>query len=118
MTFEYVQITAEENVYKARLSAEDKEVLITPIVEGKFSEISTTLVKSLYSSTKYLELWKICNKSVSYRLAIEKYLDVKLEPNVELFSKPLKENEILNYEISGEYQPENFRTKFGLSQVS
>lgn len=55
----------------------------------------------------------VCNRSEKLKEMWEEYLNVTFSYDAEVWSKPERENEIINYENSPKYCAENLRTEFG-----
>ena len=90
-----------------------KNTIIVPFLKGKYSEIDRDYVTKYFKQQEfvgydswgypqYRELinYKVLTKSPDLKEYWEKRLDVELDPDAEVWSRPEEENEILNYPIT------------------
>lgn len=96
--------TSDDTIlFKMNLSEAEKQTIVQPLLSGNFSKVDRTFVnqnfpKIVYNSqTRQNELSSnlmILNKDPYLKIYWEKRINVKLPEDAEVWSKPLKENEI------------------------
>jgi len=81
---------------------------------GNYSQIDSTYIKNAFGAKDTLQSM-VHSKKEALQNFLADLLDIEVTDNMELWSKPLKENEMIAYESSPKYCVENTRSVFGFS---
>lgn len=104
-----------------RFSNEQKEKIVQPFIEGKYSEIDRDYVKKYFrrttSSGRISTNWQILNKAKELwkhwmqELNVTPYIRINIPEDAEVWSKIKKELEILNFTEDLQHQEESSESK-------
>ncbi len=79
---------------------------------GKYSQIDSTYIKNAFGAKDTLQSM-VHSKKEALQNFLADLLNIEVTDDMELWSKPLKENEIIAYEHSPNFCVEDSRTQFG-----
>lgn len=90
-------------VFIFEFTKEQKETIISPFVDGKYSIIDRNYVDKFFKKNSNSTNWQILNKDPNLRkhwereLNVTPYIRIYIPEDAEVWSKIKKENEILGY---------------------
>lgn len=97
----HIELQDGTSIVVLSITAKERKNIVLPFLNGEYSKIDRKYVTKYFSSTVNGNVstnWLILNKSNSLRQYWEKRIGITLPADAEVWSKPKKEDEILNYE--------------------
>ncbi|RTL05533.1 hypothetical protein EKK58_07730 [Candidatus Dependentiae bacterium] len=101
---EFVSITIDKNllIFEFEINTEDYEKIIVPFLDGKYSKVCRDFVKKnfprvLLNPRRVSNNWKVFNKHEDLKKYWEERIGVEFTEDMEVWSRPEKEDEIYGY---------------------
>ena len=97
-------VSEDEVIYVFDLTEIQKLTIVAPFLRGEYSKINSeyffTHFRKEVSPGKKSKNWMIYHKDEVLKRGLEEALDVQLPEGAEVCARPLKENEVHNFDIT------------------